>query len=98
MVDGESKRLIPIAAVVELPSLTRSGRRLHESTPARWALYGLNGIRLESTKIAGRRYTWSKAVEKFLEDCAAASNPGRRDGELPWVSSPCGPRSEGISR
>ena len=58
----ESQQLIPIAAVVDLPSLTRSGQRLHKSTPARWALYGLDGIRLESIQdrrpslhLAGRR-------------------------------------------
>jgi hypothetical protein len=67
---------LPLGAVVQLPILTRGGRTLHRSTPARWALYGVNGIRLETTKIAGRRFTTLAAVTDFLEKCSAASGPG----------------------
>jgi hypothetical protein len=65
-----------MTAVIHLPILTRSGRPLHVSTPARWAIYGMGGIRLESTKIAGRRFTTPAAVETFLQKCAASSPGG----------------------
>ena len=73
---NDPDRLFPIGSVVDLPVLTRAGRALHRSTPTRWALYGLNGVRLETTKIAGRRFTSAAAVMVFLERCAAASRPG----------------------
>ena len=34
-------------------------------------------IRLETTKIAGRRFTTLAAVAAFLERCSEASSPGR---------------------
>lgn len=71
----ETQRMVPLGSVVELPILTRTGRRLHRSTPTRWALYGVHGIRLETTKVAGRRFTTPAAVAAFLEQCAAASGP-----------------------
>jgi Protein of unknown function (DUF1580) len=73
---NDMNRLLPIGSVVDLPVLTRAGRTLHRSTPARWALYGLNGVRLETTKIAGRRFTSAAAVMVFLERCTTASRPG----------------------
>jgi hypothetical protein len=73
---NDMNRLLPIESVVDLPVLTRVGRTLHRSTPTRWALYGLNGVRLETTKIAGRRFTSLAAVMVFLERCATASRPG----------------------
>ena len=73
----EPDQLLPLGSVVQLPILARAGRTLHRSTPTRWALRGVNGIRLETTKIAGRRFTTLAAVAAFLEGCSAASSPGR---------------------
>ena len=75
-------QLLPLASVVNLPDLARTGRLLHRSTPARWALYGVNGVRLETTKIAGRRFTSAAAVRTFLERCAATSHS--EGSELPY--------------
>ena len=41
----------------------RSGRR--------WALQGIGGVVLESVKVAGRRYTTSAAVRRFISETQA---------------------------
>ncbi len=74
MPNRDQTELIPIGAVRNAPHVQAGGKPLHPSTPARWALYGVNGIRLESRKIAGRRYTTLAALERFLERCAAVSS------------------------
>ena len=44
----------------------RGGRPVARSTVMRWILHGVNGTKLESTKIGGLRYVSRKAVEEFL--------------------------------
>jgi hypothetical protein len=64
------KDLIPIrSAISELP-LKEDGQPYDPSTVVRWALYGLRGVRLTSTKVAGRRYTTKESLRNFLEECA----------------------------
>ncbi|HKM52803.1 MAG TPA: DUF1580 domain-containing protein [Isosphaeraceae bacterium] len=70
---------IPIRDVATLPQVTPCGKPLHPSTPARWAVYGIGGTRLESQKIAGRRYTSPAAVERFIARCAQATCPQHQD-------------------
>jgi len=70
---------IPIRDVATLPQVTPCGTPLHPSTPSRWAVYGIGGIRLESQKIAGRRYTSLAAVERFLARCAQTTNRQHQD-------------------
>ena len=43
------------------------GKRPSQSTLCRWALRGLHGIKLESFRVGGRRYTSTEAVLRFLE-------------------------------
>ena len=62
--------LIPIRSnVTELP-LQEGGRSIHPSTITRWALYGLGGVKLSSTKVAGRRYVRRDDLQRFLEECS----------------------------
>jgi hypothetical protein len=62
--------LIPIKASVDELPLQRDGRPLHPSTVARWALYGLGGVKLPSLKLAGRRYVRRADLQQFLLDSA----------------------------
>lgn len=39
---------------------------VHLSTVRRYHLYGLNGIRLETVLIAGKRWTSRQALERFV--------------------------------
>jgi hypothetical protein len=43
-----NRSLIPIRLVTALPQVSPCGETRHRSTPARWALYGIGGVRLES--------------------------------------------------
>ncbi len=67
MLNSLPEEWIPIRSVVgELP-LQADGRRVHPSTVARWALYGLGGLKLPSVKLAGRRYVRRDDLRHFLE-------------------------------
>jgi len=79
MPQASRTEMIPIRDVVTLPQLMPCGKPLHPSTPTRWAVYGIGGIRLESQKIAGRRYTSPAAVERFIARCAEATCPQHQD-------------------
>ncbi len=79
---------IPIREVANLSQVTPCGKPLHPSTPARWAVYGIGGIRLESQKIAGRRYTSPAAVGRFIARCAQATCPQPPDAVDSPTSSP----------
>ncbi len=79
MPQASRTEMIPIRDVATLPQVTPCGKPLHPSTPTRWAVYGIGGIRLESQKIAGRRYTSPAAVERFIARCAQARCPQHQD-------------------
>ena len=63
--------LIPIRAAVDELPLQHDGRPVHPSTVARWALYGVGGVKLRSMKLAGRRYVRRADLREFLERCNA---------------------------
>jgi Protein of unknown function (DUF1580) len=70
MLNYPREELIPIkSSVTELP-LQEGGRPVHPSTITRWALYGLGGVRLATTKIAGRRYVRRDDLHRFLDECS----------------------------
>jgi len=43
------------------------------STLYRWKNTGCNGVKLETVKVAGKRYTSTEAIERFLRACAKLS-------------------------
>lgn len=44
----------------------QNGRGISRATAMRWMLNGVGGVRLDSTKIGGARYTTREAVERFI--------------------------------
>lgn len=61
------------------PSISK-GHPIRPSVPTlwRWALKGLQGVRLETIKIGGRRYTSFEAIDRFaarLTDLRSAEGP-----------------------
>ena len=50
--------------------LSKAGRLIStnpsQATMWRWALRGVDGVKLETFKIGGRRYTTPESVEKFV--------------------------------
>lgn len=67
MIDPCQENLIALRDLPEkLPK--RHGKRIHISTVYRWAQRGLRGgIRLETVKVGGGRYTSQEAVHRFVE-------------------------------
>jgi hypothetical protein len=67
--------------------LSKAGRLLSTNpSPAtmwRWALKGVDGVKLHTTKIGGRRYTTAEALDLFV-----ARLNGPRSANDPQVSSP----------
>jgi hypothetical protein len=70
MMNDLCEDLMPIRATVDELPRRPDGRTVHPSTVARWALYGISGIKLRSTKLAGRRYVRRADLQRFLEQCA----------------------------
>jgi Protein of unknown function (DUF1580) len=61
--------------LVDLKELARAlPGRPHISTVYRWTNPGLNGVRLETVKFGGRRFTTRELVLRFA---ASLSNPSR---------------------
>ena len=80
MFDTIAKRLI---LVNQIPSSSIPGRGdtpISDRTLGHWCLRGVRGIRLESLKVQGKRYTTIEAWDRFFRavtKAAAATNRGR---------------------
>jgi Protein of unknown function (DUF1580)/Helix-turn-helix domain len=46
--------------------------RPHTTTVWRWVHRGINGTKLESIKIGGRRYTSKEAINRFISETSAS--------------------------
>jgi len=78
VIDHTSETLLTFAeAAAVLPD------RPHVSTLHRWRLRGIGGVKLETIRIGGRRYTSHEALERFIGNTTAAA-----DGEKPIKSTP----------
>lgn len=62
MIDAHSETLMDLnEAAKAVPTGT-----VHRSTIERWRLRGANGVRLETVKIGGRRFTSREALQRFF--------------------------------
>ena len=59
--------LIPINAVNQHLPRQADGNPYHPSTATRWARYGMQGRKLKTVKLAGRRFTKEGWLAEFLE-------------------------------
>jgi len=67
MIDTHVENLIPLSEARDhVPP--RRGHKVHRATLFRWAQRGLRGIKLETVKIGGARFTSLEALERFY-DC-----------------------------
>jgi hypothetical protein len=54
---------IPLAeAAKQIPG------RPHVSTCHRWAVKGVNGVKLETKRVGNRRFTTQAAIDEFIEE------------------------------
>ena len=74
MIDLQHEQPLTLSAAArEVPNRT-SGRGVSVSTPWRWALRGIRGVRLETIFIGGIRYTSREALQRFFAATTAAAN------------------------
>lgn len=67
MIDYNKEELIPLTQAPEHLPWGRQGRPVHVSTVWRWVYRGVGGVKLESIKIGGTRYTSREALRRFLD-------------------------------
>lgn len=65
-------------AAKELPSGGPSG--VHVSTIVRWSTRGIGGVKLETTRFGGRRYTTRGALLRFFEALNTDEHAAEADG------------------
>lgn len=67
MIDHTSEELLTFSeAAAALPD------RPHVSTVHRWRMRGIKGIKLETIRIGGRRYTSAEALDRFIAAITSA--------------------------
>ena len=81
MIDLAFETLVPVSDAGKLNILPAkpNGKRVHKATVCRWAKHGLGGVRLETVRVGGSRYTSAEALLRFFqrlsEDRPAAAQP-----------------------
>ena len=68
-----SEKQIAIGEVPDHFPSSRKGKKLAKSAVYRWALHGIRGVKLETYKIGGRRFTSVEALHRFVENLNAAA-------------------------
>lgn len=66
-----TESVFPLAETPKHVPPRRGGKRLHQSTPFRWAKHGVRGVRLETIRIAGSLCTSVEALQRFFEALSA---------------------------
>jgi hypothetical protein len=61
------EELLSARQVTELIPPRRLGRKMHLSTVHRWWTSGCGGVRLESIRIGGQRFTSLQALQRFFD-------------------------------
>jgi hypothetical protein len=71
----KSEKLLPLSQVTKQPFIPqrRGSGRLHPSTVWRWALHGLNGVKLEIVRVGGTACTSVEALQRFFERLAGGA-------------------------
>ncbi len=80
MFDTIAKQLIPVCQIPAASIPGRGDKPIHPRTLGTWCLGGVRGIRLESLKVQGKRYTTIEAWDRFFRavtKAAATTNRGR---------------------
>jgi hypothetical protein len=76
MIDTTNEQLLSLReAAASLPT------RPHICTVHRWRLRGIGGVKLDTVKIGGRRFTSLEELDRFIAATTAAANgeqPSRR--------------------
>lgn len=71
MIDLSTETLISLAEAARLRPSGRKGRPTHISTIHRWISHGTAGVRLESIRLGGARFTSREALQRFGDKLTA---------------------------
>ena len=66
MINPEIETLIDFAAAAKNLPRSSAGKPMHAKTIARWALVGMSGVKLETVRVGGRRFTSREACNRFF--------------------------------
>jgi hypothetical protein len=77
LIDLTTETLIALGDAARLLPRKANGKRIHIKTVARWCLYGVQGIKLESLKLGRERYTSKEACQRFAESLTGSRLVGR---------------------
>jgi hypothetical protein len=77
------EELIPLSQVPKLDFIPRRrrGKKMHLSTPFRWAQVGLRGVRLQTIQFGGTKCTTRSMLRDFFSRLADANSPNSRHPE-----------------
>lgn len=64
------EQTLPLQALAKLVP-GNCGRSVHYETLRRWARQGVQGVKLESKKLGGKRVSSLEAVDRFMEQLTA---------------------------
>lgn len=66
MIDIQREKLVPLC---DVPALLpkRNGKKINISTVFRWGQRGLQGRRLETVQVGGRKCTSLEAIQRFFD-------------------------------
>jgi len=65
MLQLHTENIIPLKQVPKHLPRTDRGKCVHLATIYRWALQGMRGIRLETIRVGGSRFTSLEAIQRF---------------------------------
>ncbi len=72
MMNIDSEELLTLSTAATRLPYGRAGKSVHVATLHRWASRnGVRGVRLETVRIGGVRYTSAEALQRFIERCSA---------------------------
>ncbi len=71
MINIHDEELVTLSGAAKRLPHGRAGKPVHVATLHRWASPGgLQGVRLETIKVGGIRYTSAEALERFIQLCS----------------------------
>ena len=72
MIDIDNEKLLTLARATRYLPKGRANKPVHVATLHRWAgPYGVRGVRLETIRIGGIRYTSEEALTRFISRCSS---------------------------
>ena len=83
MIDTEKETLIEFGEAAKRLPRTAKGKTVHVRTIARWTIYGIRGVKLDSVCVGARRVTSVEAIQRFMRRLTEVSDDARNPRRPP---------------